>query len=264
MPIAGRDTGVHEIVGVLLPERAETQVAWIRRIVLIPALRRRLRPQERPKRQMQDSPDPKPEPAYRRRKAQRPDEILAAGLEEFYEHGFSGARMDRIARRAGVSRATLYFYFEKKESLFDAVAEHAMGRFIDGAAQELSTFDGSIRDIIEAMVRRFYAQVVTTKNSAILRILLSEGGRSPELVERYHTMVIARGKATLQAIIDRGIAQGELRDAAATSFPQMIPAPAMFYLVSQLVFGEFEKIDADEFIEAHLDVLFNGILVSKT
>ena len=52
-------------------------------------------------------------------------DILAAALQEFAEFGLGGARMDRIAERAGVNKRLIYYYFEHKESLFTAVLEHA-------------------------------------------------------------------------------------------------------------------------------------------
>jgi len=52
-------------------------------------------------------------------------DILSAALQEFAEFGLGGARMDRIAERAGVNKRLIYYYFEHKESLFTAVLEHA-------------------------------------------------------------------------------------------------------------------------------------------
>ncbi|HEX6722925.1 MAG TPA: TetR family transcriptional regulator [Burkholderiaceae bacterium] len=52
-------------------------------------------------------------------------DILGAALQEFAEFGLGGARMDRIAERAGVNKRLIYYYFEHKESLFTAVLEHA-------------------------------------------------------------------------------------------------------------------------------------------
>ena len=61
---------------------------------------------------------PAGQPKFRRRKADRPDEIVAAALEIFSEKGFAAARLDDIALRAGVSKGALYLYFETKEDLF--------------------------------------------------------------------------------------------------------------------------------------------------
>jgi AcrR family transcriptional regulator len=52
-------------------------------------------------------------------------DILEAALAEFAEHGLGGARMDRMAERAGVNKRLIYYYFENKESLFLAVLERA-------------------------------------------------------------------------------------------------------------------------------------------
>jgi len=65
-------------------------------------------------------------PKWRRRKAARPGEIVDAALEVFAEKGFAAAKLDDIARRAGISKATLYLYFETKQEIFRAVARAAV------------------------------------------------------------------------------------------------------------------------------------------
>ena len=62
-------------------------------------------------------------PKFRRRKADRPDEIVAAAFEVFAERGFAAARLDDIAARAGVSKGAIYLYFATKEDIFQAVVE---------------------------------------------------------------------------------------------------------------------------------------------
>src|SRR5215472_588484 len=58
---------------------------------------------------------------WRRRKEDRPTEIIAAALECFAERGFAATRMDDVAARAGVTKGTVYLYFETKEELFKAL-----------------------------------------------------------------------------------------------------------------------------------------------
>lgn len=198
-------------------------------------------------------------PAYRRRKDQRPQEILEAGLEEFHEHGFAHASLSRIAERAGVSRATLYLYFDGKDALFLAIADHAMMSFTQDAAAHVQTPDASTEDTMRALVRQFYRVMTTTKNSAVLRILISEGPEMPELVEKYHSQVIGRGRALLERIIARGIERGEIRQSAAIEVPQLLISPIMFYAIHSLVFSDLEPIDVDKFTEGHLEMLFRGI-----
>src|SRR5256885_16501293 len=66
------------------------------------------------------------EPKFRRRKADRPGEIVDAALHVFAEKGFAAAKLDDIARRAGVSKGALYLYFETKEEIFRAVVDQAI------------------------------------------------------------------------------------------------------------------------------------------
>ena len=64
-------------------------------------------------------------PRWERRKEARPAELLAAALDLFVEKGFAGTRLDDVAARAGVSKGTLYLYFENKEDLFKEVVRHS-------------------------------------------------------------------------------------------------------------------------------------------
>src|SRR5512140_2850681 len=67
-----------------------------------------------------------PQVEERQRDADRSQStILAAARDEFAEHGLGGARMDRIAERAGVNKRLIYYYFDDKDRLFQAVLEHA-------------------------------------------------------------------------------------------------------------------------------------------
>ena len=60
-------------------------------------------------------------PRWERRKESRPAELIAAALDLFVERGFAATRLDEVAARAGVSKGTLYLYFDSKEDLFKAV-----------------------------------------------------------------------------------------------------------------------------------------------
>ena len=61
------------------------------------------------------------QPRWERRKQERPAELLAAALELFTERGYAATRLDDVARRAGVSKGTVYLYYSSKEELFKAV-----------------------------------------------------------------------------------------------------------------------------------------------
>ena len=65
-------------------------------------------------------------PRWRRRKAARPEEILAAALDVFVERGFAAARLQAVARRAGVTKGTIYLYYPSKEARFKAVVRESL------------------------------------------------------------------------------------------------------------------------------------------
>src|SRR5438093_2646113 len=70
-----------------------------------------------------------------------PDRILAAAAVEFAERGYGGARVDRIARRAGVNKAMLYYHFKSKERLYRTLLQ----RMFNTAADRLETIAASDR-----------------------------------------------------------------------------------------------------------------------
>ena len=71
----------------------------------------------------------------RRRKDARPAEIINAAMDVFVEHGFAGAKLTDVAKRAGVAKGTLYLYFETKEDLFRATAREALTANLEAVEQ---------------------------------------------------------------------------------------------------------------------------------
>src|SRR6266853_5017395 len=74
---------------------------------------------------------PAPSARWRRRKDARPGEIVAASLACFAERGFAATRLEDVARRAGVTKGTVYIYFPNKEELFKAVVREALLPHLD-------------------------------------------------------------------------------------------------------------------------------------
>jgi AcrR family transcriptional regulator len=72
------------------------------------------------------------------------DRILDAAIEEFVEHGLAGARVDRIAERAGANKQLLYRYFGSKEGLFDAAVRAMVERFDQIRSNLPGTLEGRL------------------------------------------------------------------------------------------------------------------------
>ncbi|HEV7255366.1 MAG TPA: TetR/AcrR family transcriptional regulator [Mesorhizobium sp.] len=140
-------------------------------------------------------------------KAQR---ILAGARSAFQELGFEGTSVDEIARRAGVSKPTLYSYFGDKQALFAAsFADQCQGE----AALALSSVDGTSSDCVETALRDVARRVVAflVSPSAILmfRSAVAESGRFPALGRTY----FETGETTKKGLIGlfhKAIAAGVL------------------------------------------------------
>src|SRR5712664_4527940 len=93
----------------------------------------------------------KAKPRWRRRKDARPEEIVAAALDVFVERGFAAAKLEDVARRAGVTKGTIYLYFENKEALFKAVVRQTIVPAIAKGEAIAQAFTGSARDLFEKL-----------------------------------------------------------------------------------------------------------------
>src|ERR1700727_2982822 len=93
-------------------------------------------------------------PKFRRRKTARPAEIIEAALSVFAETGFAAAKLDEIARRAGVSKGALYLYFETKEDLFRAAIRGAVTPNLEGIRAVAEAFDGPFAQLVPMILTR--------------------------------------------------------------------------------------------------------------
>ncbi|MCU0804239.1 MAG: TetR family transcriptional regulator [Burkholderiales bacterium] len=136
--------------------------------------------------------------------------ILDAATREFARHGLGGARVDRIAERAGANKRMLYYYFGDKDTLFRAVLEHVYGR-IRAAEQQLRLLDvppaEGVRRLVEFTWQYYLAhpEFITLLNSENLH-------RARHLRRSRHIGAMNSPLiATLSEILERGAAAGAFR-----------------------------------------------------
>ncbi len=195
----------------------------------------------------------------RRRKEARPAEIIAAGLAEFADRGFAATKLEDVAARAGVVKGTIYRYFDSKEALFEAALKAQIAPVFDEVLGSLDRFPGSTADLLRLVVPTIYRELFGSGIHVLMRIIIAEGGRFPAIAEFYHRESISRGKAILEAIVRRGVERGEFRSGAAADLPMVVIAPAVMAAVWKMTFDRFEPIAIERFMEAHLDLVLNGL-----
>ena len=150
-------------------------------------------------------------PRWQRRAEDRPREICAAALEVFAEKGFAAARLEEIAKRAGVSKGTLYLYFKDKEQLFRAVVRDTVGPNVENLRSDLIQTGLPFAEL----VRLFFAQFVEVTNrvpvGAVAKMVISESRNFPELAKVWHDEVVSKALGTITALIEMAQAKGEVR-----------------------------------------------------
>lgn len=209
-------------------------------------------------------PADQPQQKRKRRKDARPSEILEAGLVLFAERGFAATRLEDVARRAGIAKGTVYLYFSSKESLFEAALKDRMVSTMEGVGELTASFAGSTEELLGLVLRRIYDQMIEGDAGVLLRILISEGDRFPDLVTLYREVALSKGMATMKAILKRAEARGELRVSADEFDPRMIVAPIAILAIGGNVFGAQSHGDRDAFLARHLDLVLRGLLSGKS
>lgn len=199
-------------------------------------------------------------PRWRRRAEARPDEILDATLEEFTERGFEAARVEDIAKRAGLSKAGVYLYFPSKMALLEALVESRVSPL---AAQAQALAQAGKDDPLAALrlIARVAAHRMADPNVvAVPRLVIGISGRFPEIADYYRTHVVEKVRGALEALIKAGIANGQIRDVDVNAAVRAFIGPLFFEAMwTHVLRGESALREPENLIEQHFDVLLNGL-----
>jgi TetR/AcrR family transcriptional regulator len=198
-----------------------------------------------------------------RRKEARPGELLDAALDLFVEKGFAATRAEEVAARAGVSKGTLFLYFQSKEELFKAVVrENISGRFKEWEA-EFETFEGTTAEMLGYCMNVWWDRVGATKASGITKLMMSEAKNFPDIAEFYQQEVIQPGQTLIRRILQRGMDRGEFRTMDLDYAIYHVVAPMIFLILSKhsmavCVRGDVE-LDPKKYIASQLNAILYGM-----
>jgi len=179
-------------------------------------------------------------PRWKRRPEARPEEILAAALEVFGEQGFAGARCDEVARRAGISKGTLYLYFDSKESLFREMVRAKVEGLIASAEEFVRSWEGNTEELFVALMARYWEAVNQPQHLRLSRLVHAELGNFPELARFYYQTVILRGRRLVESVIQRGVRSGEFRPVKVTAFARMVQILCVQLAQHRHLFGRYD------------------------
>jgi AcrR family transcriptional regulator len=197
---------------------------------------------------------------WRRRKEARPDEILAAALASFAERGFAATRLEDVAARAGISKGTLYLYFDSKEELFKAVVRATLVPNIERVEALAASFEGPSALLLERLLLTI-AGVVGSRLGAIPKLVIAEAGNFPDLARFYLAEVVRRGLGLIGMILRRGIERGEFRPVDVDHAVFCVIAPMLIAALwkNSLEAHDDAALDTQALVKAHLDLLLRGL-----
>jgi AcrR family transcriptional regulator len=197
-------------------------------------------------------------PSYQRRKEDRPQEITEAAFSVFAEKGYAAARVDEVAQRAGVSKGLTYLYFKTKEELFKAVVKSVVVRRVDALIEAVETTEMSSEEFIRGPLADFMKGIPGSPVAVVIKLLIAEGQRHPDLVDYYWDHVVSKGLEAITLFVRRGVERGEFRETAVSDLPQLVLAPMMLSIVWRLLFTK-RDLDTDKLINTQIDMLLTYI-----
>ena len=201
-------------------------------------------------------------PKHLRRKEARPSELTAAALALFVEKGFAATRLDDVAARAGVSKGTLYLYFDSKEALFKAVIQEGMVPVLERGEALLAREMADPVAFLRELLLDWWEQLSKTPIGGVQKLMMAEAGNFPEVAQYYQEAVIDRGQALVRAALRRGVETGAFRPLDVEMAVSVIIAPLLHEVLWRHSFARHcaaSTLNSRRFLECYFDLLFQGL-----
>lgn len=203
-----------------------------------------------------------------RRKDARPHELLEAALDLFVEKGFAATRSEEVARRAGVSKGTLYLYYPSKEELFKAVVRQSLTPIIAAGADIVGSFTGSTPELLVVLMNTWWDSVGSTRASGIFKLMMAEACNFPDLTRFYLDEVVIPSRQLLMRALQRGIDRGEFRAINVEEVAHALIAPVQYLILHQHSIGAcgFHEVDINpkSFMATQIELFLCGLMRPQT
>ena len=205
------------------------------------------------------------QPKRRRRKEARPSEIIEAAIALFAERGFGAARLEDVARRAGVAKGTVFVYFPTKDDLFRAVARTVLTSHLERLHSAAADLDRPMAELVPMLLAQAAAVIGEGRLPAMMRLLVAESRQFPDLARVWHDEVVSKVLGMLTLAIERAQARGEIKPGNARLYAFSIMGPMLASALFREVFRDTAPLpDLRELAEQHARTILDGLLLSET
>jgi len=202
-------------------------------------------------------------PRWARRKDSRPAELLEAALDCFVERGYAATRLEDVAARAGVSKGTLYLYYNGKDDLFKAVVRSNALPLIEAFRQDIERSTLPSAELIARFFHGWWQQIGETRLAGIAKLIVGEAGNFPEVTRFFLEEVAQPTWRLLGAILERGIASGEFRqiDVPAATVVWMSPLILKAIWMRSIApnCAEVEVVPIERYLKTHTDLVLSAL-----
>lgn len=200
-------------------------------------------------------------PPRKRRKEARPSELLDAALGLFVEKGFAATRLEDVAAHAGVSKGTLYLYYENKEALFKAVIQEGIVPVIAENEAIAAKHVGCSFYLLERLLANWWTKIGQTTFAGIPKLMVAEARNFPDLARFYYENVISRSRALVGNALRRGMASGEFRDMDIETTVDVVIAPILMLLIWRYSMSccQGGENDPQLYLRIHMDLIRQGL-----
>jgi len=197
----------------------------------------------------------------KRRKEDRPREIVAAATEVFRQQGFAAARLEDVARQAGVSKGTLFVYFKDKEDLFRAVARSVLDRHPGNMTSLALDTNRPLTELIPALLENL-ATIADTELPSMVRILVAEAYAFPDLARVWREEVVSKILDRLTGAVERAQLKGEIRPGNPRLHAFTIFGPLIAAIMFKEVLHSSDKLTPDlrELAAQHAENCIHGLV----
>jgi AcrR family transcriptional regulator len=182
--------------------------------------------------------NPMPAPARRGRPALVSQDVLVDhALDLFVEKGYAATRLEDVALAAGVSKGTLYLYFDSKQALFAAVMRQGFVPALADGEARVAQHRGHGADLMRELLSGWWRTIGTTRLGGLHKLMLAEARNFPDIAALYHREVMARGCRLIARAIDYGHARGEFRVAGDARTVHAVMAPLLMRVLMKHSFA---------------------------
>lgn len=201
-------------------------------------------------------------PKFRRRKADRPAEIVQAALAVFAEKGFASAKLDDIAARAGVSKGALYLYFATKEELFHAVVEQAIAPNMRQIRAMIAAHPGPFPELLWMFAERIGTLLADHHLGGVVKMVIGEARNFPELARVWHDELVSHALGGLAEAVTAAQTRGEVRTGDPRTYALQIVSPLIVGVIWRETFAPVgaTPFDLPALARQHIETLVGGLL----